>query len=140
MRAKFVNEKFTDQSDPIKDLQIGYPEKQTNTKSWQVLKFIGSKGEEGASLKEIQHFIWILNGHKEKDFWKKDDPRRGWSDWAYVSQRKTRGYWNTNLLGSSSGYWSQPRSGLLHKYCKQNPTTHKWILERMPKPYEKFYQ
>ena len=138
-RKKSVNEKFIADSDPIKDLHIGYPEYQIKTKSWQVLKFIENKGEEGASLKEIQHFIWILNGHNEESFWEKSrDYRRGW--WNEYPQRKTRGYWNTNLFGSGGSYFGGGHQGLLHKYCSQNPETHKWILKQMPKPYERFYK
>jgi len=66
MRAKFVNEKFTEDSDPIKDLNIGYGKKPL-TKSWKILDFIKSKGEEGASLKEIQYFIWTeVQGYSDE--------------------------------------------------------------------------
>ena len=139
MRAKFVFEKFKEESDPIKDLNIGYPEKQINTKSWKILKFIESKGEEGASLKEIQYFIWTeLSGYSDKSFWEKNKLRPNQYKYGANLQRKTRGFWNTNLLGSGGPYY-RGKPGLLHKYCKKSEVTHKWVLERMPKPNEKFY-
>ena len=135
MRAKFVNEKFTEDSDPIKDLNIGYGKKPL-TKSWKILDFIKSKGEEGASLKEIQYFIWTkLDGKTPESFYRRS---RDYTDWETGNprkgQRKTRGHWNTQLLGGMHYH-----EGLLHKYCEKNPVTKKWVIKRMPKPGENFY-
>jgi hypothetical protein len=142
MRAKFIFEKFTENdSDPIADMHIGYPAKQLNTKAWKILDFIRSKGEEGASFTEIQHFIWVeLQGGKEKDFWKKEEVRTGW--WrsggeSVTKQRASRGNYCTNLYGCGSYYTGH--RGLLHKYCKKNDKG-KWVLVRMPKPYEAIYK
>jgi hypothetical protein len=127
MRAKFVNEKFKEDSDPIRDLNIGYSPRVLNTSSWKILEFIKSKGEEGAGLKEIQFFIWTkLKGYDPKEFF---EPSQGyWSD-----RRKTRGYWNTNLFGGSR------HRGLLYKYCRRNEK-HKWVFVKYPKPGEFFYR
>jgi ankyrin repeat protein len=124
-----LNEKFEKESDPIKDIGIGYSKRMLNSMSMKILQFLENKGEEGASLKEIQYFIWIENGNDPKKFFEKSDYYG-----RTISQRKTRGYWNTNLLGSSYSH-----EGLLHKFCKQNPETKKWILKRYPEFKEKFY-
>lgn len=138
MRAKFVFEKFSEDSDPIKDMNIGYKKKQLASMSWKVLEFIQSKGEEGAGLTEIQYYIWTkLKGHDPKDFWETSeeqvwDSRTDSTITAYP--RVTRGYWTTNLF-SGPNY----RGGLLHKFCKKNPKTKKWVFVRFPKPGEIFY-
>jgi len=128
-----LNEKFTEEGDPIKQMNIGYSERMLNTMSWKILKFIESKGEEGASLTEIQFYIWTeLEGHDEKDFQKRSmtPDISGWR----LGNRKTRGHWNTQLYGGP--YYHE---GLLHKYCEKNPITKKWVLKKFPKPTEKFY-
>jgi len=135
MRAKFVNEKFKEESDPIKDMGIGYSEKMLNTISWRVLKFIESKGNEGARLTDIQHYIYVnLTGHSEKDFWKKE---RAYLRGSFVRMpnaiRQTRGWWSDQLYGTYN------QAGLLHKYCKKNPITHRWVLVKMPRPNENFF-
>ena len=135
MRARFVNEKFKEESDPIKDMNIGYGKKPL-TSSWKILEFIKSKGEEGASLTEIQHFIWVdLQGHDEKEFWEKQYVQ-GYNyktKQAYPSSlRKTRGHWNTALYGGSQF------NGLLHQYCKKNEKG-KWVLIKWPKPGENIF-
>jgi hypothetical protein len=144
MRAKFVNEIFTEDGDPISDMRIGYPKKQVSTKAWRILDFIKNKGEEGASFTEIQHFIWTkLKGLSDKSFWKKE------KTWSYnyktgrdypTTIRATRGIYCTNLYGTEGNYWATDKKpGLLHKYCKKNDKG-KWVLVRMPKPYEAFYK
>jgi len=96
----------------------------TKTVTWKVLEFIKSKGKEGASLKEIQLFIWVETGHDEDDFYTKV---RG------ENQRKTRGHWNTQLLGGMHYH-----EGILHKYCEKNDKG-KWVLVKMPKKDENLY-
>lgn len=123
-----LNEKFKLDVDPIKSMNIGYSKRTLNSMSWKILKFIENKGKEGASLKEIQYFIWVENGNDPKKFFEKSD-----YDQRSPSQRKTRGYWNTNLLGS---YMSH--EGLLHKFCYKNDKK-RWVLKRFPKPDENFY-
>ena len=115
---------FKRYQDPIKSLKLGYKGKM-NTLSQKVLEFIGSKGEEGAYLTEIQKFIYVdLNGKSEENFWKPDE----------YKTRASRGYWTTALYGGSS------YPGILNKYCKKNPITKKWVLERMPEPGENIYE
>ena len=146
MRARYINEKFTIQSDPIHDMGIGYSKRVINSTSWKVLEFIESKGEEGASLKEIQHFIWVeLYGRSEESFEEKQ------KIWVYNHKttlndirtaRKTRGYWNTNLLGGGTyrkGTGYKHHGGLLHMYCKKNEKG-KWILVKKPEPGEIIYK
>jgi len=139
MRAKFINEKFKEESDPIKDLGIGYDKRQVNSKSWKVLEFIESKGEEGASYTEIQHYIWTeLNNKPEEEFWEK---RKTWGInpktgiYYETRRRKSRGYWSTQLSGSYAFDWK----GLLPTFCKKNEKG-KWVLKRMLRPKEKFYR
>jgi len=135
MKAKLVkdclNEKFSDKTDPIKDMNIGYPASQMNSYSWKILKFIEEKGEVGAKLGEIQYFIWTeLEGHDPTEFWEKR-----------FGGRKTRGHWNTRLIGSSSSGWGDKYyQGILYTYCKKDPVTKRWILKRLPKPREKFFK
>jgi hypothetical protein len=137
MRAKFVFEKFEEESDPIRDLNIGYSAKVLNTMSWKILEFIKNKGEEGASLTEIQFFIWTeLEGHDPKKFWEKEYIQA----YNYKTQdtyptvgRRTRGHWNTQLYGT------RRHIGLLNKYCKKNEKG-KWVFVKYPKPDEKFYR
>jgi len=145
MRARFVFEKFTEKGDPIKQMGIGYPESQLETMSWKILKFIENKGEEGASLTEIQHYIWVdLEGHAEKDFWKtypirQYDNKRGVVHNTFA--RRTRGHWNTRLLGGAIGsFGHRYYQGLLLTYCKRNPVTKRWTLVRLPNPNEKFFK
>jgi len=142
MKAKYVNEclneKFKDESDPITDMGIGYSKRILNSKSFKILKFIESKGKEGASLTEIQHYIWTeLEGHSEESFWTKS-PTSSYSikqGKSYdTSARKTRGHWNTQLFGGPHYH-----EGLLHKYCEKNPVTKKWVLKSWPKPKENMY-
>jgi hypothetical protein len=137
VRAKFVNEKFKEDTDPIKDMGIGYSARTLNSKSWKILEFIGSKEEEGASLTEIQRFIWTkLDGYSEKSFWEKSpayDPYRSSMINKGAGLRKTRGHWNTQLFGGFHYH-----EGLLHKYCNKNKNR-KWVLKRMPQPKEKMY-
>jgi len=120
--------------DPMKSMGLGYGKKQ-ETKAWKVLEFIGSKGEEGAGLTEIQRFIYDLKGYSEEDFRETSDERYP-SDWKPESGklRASRGYWTNQLYGN----WKMP--GLLPKYCKKNPITKKWVLVRMPKPGENIFE
>jgi hypothetical protein len=142
MRAKFIyenlNEKFTDESDPIKDLNIGYGKK-PNLKSFKILLFIASKGTEGASLTEIQHYIWVeLNKDSEESFWEKGT----YNTYAggYSKMRLSRGYWTDGLYGSGGSYLGRhSATGLLPKYCKKNSQNHKWVLTRMPNPGENIF-
>lgn len=136
---KQMNEKFKAESDPIQDMGIGYSKRTLDSKSFKILQFIGSKGKEGASLTEIQHFIWTeLDGYDEESFWKKQYVQ-GYNyktGKTYPSSaRKTRGHWNTQLFGGPSYH-----EGLLHKYCVKNPDTKKWVLKKMPDPKIPMYQ
>ena len=148
MRAKFVNEKFKQESDPIEDIRIGYGKRQLNSKTWKVLEFIKSKREEGASFTEIQFFIWVLNGNDPKEFWKKSEIERyspSAQTWIKTYTRKTRGYWNTQLYGAGglpyyAGVGShREHKGILNKYCKKNDKG-KWVFVRYPLPKERFYK
>lgn len=130
-----VNEKFKQDSDPIKDLGIGYSKSTLDSKSFKILQFIGSKGKEGASLTEIQHFIWTeLDGYSEESFWitSAEKNTREWNTPA--KQRATRGHWNTQLFGGMHYH-----EGLLHKYCEKSPITKKWVLKRLSGTKEKMY-
>jgi len=130
MKARFVFEKFKEDSDPIKDLGIGYKARVINSKTWKILEFIKSKREEGASLTEIQFYIWVeLEGHDPKEFWK---VRRNYL--GDRSGRKTRGHWNTQLFGGP--YY---HGGILYRFCKKNPDNRKWVFVRFPKPNERLY-
>jgi hypothetical protein len=133
--TKNINEKFTEESDPIKDMNIGYGKKAL-TNAFKILQFIASKKEEGASFTEIQHFIWVdLQGYDEKEFWEKEYVQ-GYNyktNQTYQSSlRKTRGHWNTALYGGSQFI------GLLHQYCKKNEKR-KWVLIKWPKPGENIF-
>jgi hypothetical protein len=149
MKAKYVNEclneKFADVTDPIKDMNIGYPESQLNRAAWKILKFIEEKGEEGASLTEIQFFIWTeCEGHNPEKFWKKE-PVRNYNPKTKLmydtSARRTRGHWNTRLIGSNNGnHGERYPQGILLTYCHKNPNNKKWVLTRLPKPNEKFFK
>jgi len=55
----------------------------SGTISRKVLNYIKNKGEAGASLTEIQFYVWVETGHDPGAFHEKD--RNG--------QRKTRGHW-----------------------------------------------
>jgi len=119
--------------DPAKALGIGYGNK-PKTKAWKVLDFIGSKGEKGAGITEIQHFVWtVLHGRPEESFWKKGLAYawlKGHDEKIYL--RNSRGYWSTNLYGSHS------TEGLLRKYCTKNAEG-RWVLVRMPGPGENIF-
>ena len=106
----------------------------SKTKAWKILEFIGSKGEEGVGLTEVQHYIWTeLDGYNEKDFWRKTYTWGGSYD-KLVQLRATRGHWCTALYG---GYYYH--NGLLNEYCKKNDKK-KWVLDHMPKPKETIYK
>lgn len=138
MRAKFIFEKFVeDDSDPITDMGIGISQRIIKTKAFKILQFIASKGQEGASLTEIQYFIWTeIRKFSEKDFWKKtqtwdyDSHTRRYTREKFI--RASRGFYTTALYGG----WHYP--GLLHKYCKKNEKG-KWVLVRWPKGNENIY-
>ena len=132
---------FKRNQDPQKWLGLGYKGKM-NTSSWKILEFIRSKGKEGASLTEIQKFIFVdLNGNSEEDFWKPSREPNERSRWNDPSEklRATRGYWTTALYGGRT-YKGNHYPGLLNKYCKKNPITKKWVLEKMPLPGETIYE
>lgn len=120
--------------DPIKSLGLGYGNKM-DTKAWKILQFIGSKGEEGAGLTDIQKFIWTeLQERSLKDFEMSSNDKWGYNYPSLNNKtRATRGYYNTNLYGSGS------KPGLLHKYCRKNEKG-KWVLVRMPDPGENIYE
>jgi len=127
MRAQFVFEKFKEETDPIKDMGIGYGKKGETT-AFKILLFLQDKGEEGATVQEIQHFILVdLYGMSEEDFWKKD----------YRGGRSTRGYWVGGIYGSADR--KKHVRGLLYTYCEKNPKTKKWVLQRLPKPGEHIF-
>ena len=125
--------KFKRGTDPKKAMGLGFGDKQ-ETKSWKILEFIGSKGEEGAGLTEIQQFIWTeLNKNNPDNFEQTSGDKWGFAGDSYrnISHNRTRasrGYWTTQLYGTGR------RAGLLPKYCKRNPITRKWVLDRMPLP------
>lgn len=138
VRAVF---EFEEDMNSYKSLRIGqHQHKRSNSTGWKILKFISSKGDEGARFTDIQHFIYVtINGGTEEDFWEKGD------NWAYdernnrhkiVQRRKTRGYWNTNLYGSP-GYDSKQKRFIdsktyaLLRFCKKNDKG-KWIIDRWP--------
>jgi hypothetical protein len=130
MKAKLVreslNEKFHEDSDPVSDMGIGYGKKPL-TKTWKVIEFIKSKGEEGASLTEIQFFIWTeIKGYSEMSFWEPSETTR-WQSGERTNLRKTRGYWNTALYGDYK------YEGILHKCCKKNEKG-KWVFVKYPNP------
>ena len=123
---------------PMKSMGLGYGKKRESV-SWKVLEFIGSKGEEGASLTEIQRFLWDLKGHPEEDFEVTSGDKWGFDGDSYRNNsynktRASRGYWTTQLYGT------RRRPGLLPKYCKKSPATKKWVLVRMPNPGENIYE
>jgi hypothetical protein len=126
MKAKLVSEtlnEFHQTGDPLNKLNLGFGN-HPKTKSFKILNFIGSKGEEGVSFTEIQHFILVtLGGMPEEEFWEKSD-----------DCRKTRGSWCTNLYGSA--YHSE---GLLTTYCHKN-TKGKWVLDKLPYAGENIYK
>ena len=133
MKAKMINE-FMRGGDPKRILGLGYGNK-PNTTAWKILEFIGSKGEEGAGLKEIQRFILVnLKGWSEDEFERKET----YKDWDGNEKnlRSTRGYYATNLYGSNGMFGGGP--GLLAKYCHRN-ANRKWVLDRMPNPKEPLY-
>ena len=130
MRAKFVFEKFRAESDPVKDMGIGYKKRVIGSKTWKILEFIKSKGEEGAGLTEIQYYIWTQLENKDPDeFW---EVRRNYL--GDRSGRKTRGHWNTQLFGGPAYH-----GGILHRFCEKNPKTKKWVFVRFPNPDELLY-
>ena len=95
-----------------------------NTMSWKLLTWLGSKSTQGATLTDIQYYIWTMLENKDgNEFYHKD----------HQNQRKTRGHWNTQLYG---GYYYH--GGLLHLYCQK--INGKWVLKNMPKPNEKIYK
>ena len=101
-----------------------------NTKTWKLLTWLGEQPD-GATLTEIQHYIFVeLNGNSEEKFWEKDTPNQ----WRENGQplRKTRGYWNTQLFGTDFNH-----GGLLHVYCEK--VGKKWVLKRMPTKDELLY-
>jgi len=101
--------------DPVKSLGLGYGNKM-NTKAWKILQFIGSKGEEGAGLTDIQRFLWTeLQERSLKDFEMSSNDKWGYNyPSLYNKTRATRGYYNTNLYGT------RYKPGLLRKYCRKN--------------------
>ena len=131
--------KFERGADPMGKMGLGYGNKQ-KTKAWKVLEFIGSKGEEGAGLTEIQRFIWEeLQGYESEDFEETSTTRWGYAGDSYANEpynrsRASRGYWTNQLYGNRN------YPGLLYKYCKKSPTTKKWVLDRMPRPGEDIYE
>ena len=134
MKAITVNEAlgFHKTRDPKKALGMSYGNK-PNTTAWKVIQFIKNKGKEGASLEEIQKFIYVdVNKHTEEEFYKKTD-----TSYGAQGGRATRGYWNTNLLGG--GFGPNRMVGLLHKFCNREVKPDgkvKWVLNRMPEPGE----
>ena len=112
--------------EPRKAMRIGYGNKM-KTKAWKILEFIRSKGEEGASTKEIQEYIYFdLNkANLGKDwFYKKD---------SQYNQRVSRGYWNSAFYKYDDSMWGGKlkKRGLLSGYCHKNKKG-KWVLDRMP--------
>ena len=137
MRAKTVNEAssgFQRYRDPKTALGMNYGKKPL-TNTWKILEFIGSKGEEGASFTEIQHFIWtVLWGKSEESFWKKEDRYIESEKYGYKKSkagiRSTRGIYALGLIGRT--YTSK---GILLMWCHKNAKG-KWVLDRMPEPGE----
>ena len=102
--------------------------KKQETKAWKIIEFIGYKGNEGASLTEIQYYIWtVLDGYSHTDFYKTRDNR-------YSKGRLTRGHWCTALYGGVHYHTG------LFSYCSKNENTKKWRLEFMPAPNTNIYK
>ena len=79
------------------------------TMKYQVLRFISESGEKGVRYTDIIKFILKDRG-------------------ITYDHKKHRGYWATNLTGTT-GYWSGGKgTGLLLKYCAKNEDG-KWILK-----------
>jgi len=114
----------------------------SETKAWKILEFIGSKGEEGVGLTEIQKFIWVnLFGKSEESFWKTEKVHKygghgpaNFANRKETTARTTRGIYGTNLYGAVYAF-----SGLLHEYCKKNAKG-KWVLDHMPEPGKPIYK
>lgn len=121
---------------PHEKLRLGkFRHPKSDTLAWKILEYIDSFKEEGASLKEIQLFIWLEVGHKEEDFYRKTNPE--------YNQRDTRGYFSTVLSG---GHWPvnnstnrKYRLGLLHAWCKKNEKR-RWVIAKWPEPHENLGQ
>lgn len=140
MQAKTVNE-VINESSPGRILRdnphAGESTKDnTKTKTWKLLKWLGEQPD-GATLTEIQHYIFVdINHNPEEEFWEKSPtrygPRTKYKDRSEISLRKTRGYWNTQLFGTDYNH-----GGLLHVYCEK--VGNKWVLKRMPTKDELMY-
>jgi len=140
MKAKLVSEtlnEFHQTGDPLNKLNLGFGN-HPKTKSFKILNFIGSKGEEGASFTEIQHYIWVtLNGNSEESFWEKGKKNYNYKthkpyfevDGEFSGPRKSRGYWTTNLFGGIND--KGENIGILPNYCHKN-TKGKWVLDKLP--------
>lgn len=106
------------------------------THAERILFFIGTKGKEGAGLKEIQHFIWTeLNGYSNESFHEKVET---WvwnqkTDRSFpLESRKTRGHYCSALYGT----WSM--RGLLPTFCEK--IGKKWVLKKLPAEGEPIYK
>lgn len=80
-----------------------------------VLAFIRCAGINGRTFGEIQRFICEMNG---LDYDKRVNEISNWERKTYVSKRKYRGYWCTNLCGTG-GTFTARREGILSKYCEK---------------------
>jgi len=140
MKLVRENIEFKRGIEPAKAMNIGYGNKM-KTKFWKALEFIRSKGEEGASTKEIQEYIYfeINKAPLGKDWFEEKDKGR----WNYktneydpnkIGSRRSRGYWNSTFYSYDDrrGGGRLKKKGLLDYYCHKNEKG-KWVLDRMPK-------
>ena len=131
---EFINPK-TDKYDLEDTVPLDLRSTKRKTVSYQVLKFIESKGEEGVGLTEIQDFIYfeIHGNDRETDDYFYSKTTDGYT--GKPSGRKSRGYWNTQLYGGGD---SGTSIGLLKKWCRRNEKG-KWVLDKLPIGKENIY-
>lgn len=122
--------------DPMKAMNIGIHPKY-KFKSFKILDFIKSFGEEGVSYTDIQKFIYfeLNDAPLGNDYFKQE------KGWGYSHKlhspieknfRRGRGYWGTNLYGTDD------KKGLLRNYCRKNKDG-KWVLDHYPQREENVY-
>lgn len=141
MRAIFVYEamNFTRGLDPKKAMDIGMHPRY-KTKSWKILDFIGSFGKEGVRYSDIQKFIYfeLNNAPFGPDYFSKEPLTTHHMKYRLPQQHRGRGYWGTNLYGTSGQFGSGGKRGLLSHYCHKNKEG-KWVLDHYPQRKENIY-
>ena len=131
MRARTINEtmSFKRGLDPKKAMNIGVHPRH-KTKSWKILEFIDSFGQEGVRYSDIQKYIYFeLNNAPFGPDYFSMEPAKKWNSKEFPPQRRGRGYWGTNLYGTNR--WAGNKSGLLKNYCYKNKQG-KWVLDHYP--------